>query len=139
MAGVMNKNFFGRSMNKKQIAEKQEKRQEALKWSAAFLLLFAAFVAQCFFKMMTMPFKAVGWVIVLISALAILSATEKGKALLVFIKEGRIELQKVVWPTRKEAVQIALIVLLVVCLAGILLWGVDSGLVWSIGHLTQLN
>lgn len=118
---------------------KQEKKRDTLKMGGVFLLFVVAFMAQDYFKATPLPLKASGWIIVLVGAVFVLMTTAKGKVLVDFIKEGRVELLKVVWPTRKEATQITLIVLLVVFLAGVLLWGIDSSLVWGIGHLTQLK
>lgn len=128
-------------MNKKLTVEKekQEKKRDTFKIGGVFLLFVVAFVVQDFFKATPLPLKAIGWILVLIGAAFIVMTTTQGKVLVNFIKEGRVELLKVVWPTRKEATQITLIVLLVVFLAGILLWGIDSSLVWGIGHLTQLK
>lgn len=128
-------------MNKKQIVGKgkQDKQQDILRWGGVVVLFIAAFVVQNFLKTVPASLMAIGWILILIIAGLIATTTVKGKWLVNFFKEGRTELQKVVWPTRKEAGQITLIVLLVVFLAGILLWGIDSVLVWGIGHLTQLK
>ena len=55
------------------------------------------------------------------------------------IKEAKIELQKVVWPTRQEAVQTTSIVMVMVTITGFVLWGIDSGMLWAIGKITHLG
>ena len=40
------------------------------------------------------------------------------------------EIQKVVWPTRKETVQMTGYVFLFVVVLGLFLWAVDTGLAW---------
>lgn len=124
-------------MSKKQVAERG--RKDSLKWGVVSLLWVLSFVAYYFFATVPVPLKAIGWIVILIVSAIILRTTIKGQIFSGFVKESRIELQKVVWPTRKEAGQITLIVILVVFLAGIFLWGIDSALIWGIGKVTQLK
>jgi preprotein translocase subunit SecE len=50
----------------------------------------------------------------------------------VLAKEARVEIRKVVWPTRQETTQTTLIVVAVVLVMSLLLWGVDSLLGWIV-------
>lgn len=79
------------------------------------------------------------WFIWLATSLILLYFTTQGKSLIVFFNEAKVELLKIVWPTRQETVQITLIVMIVVVLAGLILWGVDSGMMWIIGKITHLG
>jgi preprotein translocase subunit SecE len=47
-----------------------------------------------------------------------------------------MEMRKVVWPTREETMQTTLVVAGMVIILALLLWGMDSLLVWLIGWLT---
>lgn len=47
-----------------------------------------------------------------------------------YFKDSYLEIQKVVWPTRKETMQFTWIVFLFVFILGLFLWAVDSGLAW---------
>ncbi len=124
-------------MSKKQVAEQGSK--DSLKWGGIVLLWVASFFAYYFFSAVPVPLKIIGWIVVLLISALILMTTVRGKCIAGYIKNAYVELQKVVWPTRKEAGQITIIVMVVVFLAGILLWGVDSTLIWCIGKLTQLK
>jgi len=62
--------------------------------------------------------------------------TKQGAALLVFGKESRIEVRKVVWPTRQESTQTTLIVLGVTLIMGILFFPLDAALVWLVNLVT---
>ncbi len=58
--------------------------------------------------------------------------TSKGKSFIQFVREGYIELQKVVWPTKDQTFKTTLLVLVVVIVIGLFLAFVDwifSGLV----------
>jgi len=59
-----------------------------------------------------------------------------GQRLVSFSRESRVELRKVVWPTRQETMQITLIVLVLVFLIGLFLWLVDSLLFWGVQIIT---
>ncbi|MEX5381397.1 preprotein translocase subunit SecE, partial [Acinetobacter towneri] len=48
------------------------------------------------------------------------------------LKEARVEIRKVVWPTRQETMQTTLIVVAVVLVMALLLWGLDSLLGWLV-------
>lgn len=45
-----------------------------------------------------------------------------------FLKEVRVELQKVVWPTRKQTIQLTMIVVFVTIIVGFFLGAIDLGL-----------
>jgi preprotein translocase subunit SecE len=78
----------------------------------------------------------IGW---LVATLAIAFFTEKGKEVFAFAKEAKIELEKVVWPTRQETIQTTTIVMVMVMVTGFVLWGIDSGMMWAIGKITHLG
>lgn len=53
------------------------------------------------------------------------------------IQGSRIEMRRVVWPTRKEAVQATLMIAVVVFVLAIFMWGLDAVLLWAVRGLTQ--
>ena len=65
--------------------------------------------------------------------------TAKGEQVFSFAKEAKIELQKVVWPSRQETIQTTSIVMIMVTITGFVLWGIDSGMLWAIGKITHLG
>lgn len=75
----------------------------------------------------------VGIVIVsVVAALAVALMSEPGQAAWEFSKAARNEVRKVVWPTRRETMQITGIVLLLVLVVGIYLFFVDKIMFWVI-------
>lgn len=83
--------------------------------------------------------KSIIWVVLLISVLGMAYFTMQGKQAVKFMKEARIELLKVVWPTRQETIQTTSIVMIMVAITGFVLWGIDSGMMWFIGKITRLG
>ncbi len=55
----------------------------------------------------------------------------QGQALWTFIQGSRIEIRKVVWPTRQETLQTTLTVMVFALLLGIFFWILDLVLLWG--------
>ncbi len=63
--------------------------------------------------------------------------TKKGKNAIDFARESRMEVRKVVWPTRQETIQTTLIVLAVCIVMALALWGVDGIMVRLVSLITK--
>ena len=61
--------------------------------------------------------------------------TQTGQSSWAFIKGANIERQKVVWPTRREAMQVTLMVIVLTIILGLLMWIFDSFAVLGIYDL----
>ena len=71
---------------------------------------------------------AVRWLLVLASlGLGILVALQsaQGRAFWQFVQGSRVELRKVVWPTRQETLQTTLVVMVAILVMGIFFWILD--------------
>ena len=66
----------------------------------------------------------------MIVALGLLYATHQGKGFVRLLKDSRIELRRVTWPTKHETVTTSWQVLLVVVVAAIILWCFDYIIGW---------
>ncbi|RDI46990.1 Protein translocase subunit SecE [Aquicella lusitana] len=118
-------------------AENQgEGRLDWLKWLVALVLLLAGLVGNHYYSEISMPIRTLVWLAVLAIAGFVISRTQKGRWVVEFFRESRGELRKVVWPTREETMQTTLVVAAMVIILALLLWGMDSVLVWLIGWLT---
>lgn len=77
----------------------------------------------------------------MISSLLVLTLlfffTAQGQRFNTFLQASRAELRKVVWPTRQETVRTTLLVVVMVVIAGLFLWAVDSLLLWMVSFLTK--
>jgi preprotein translocase subunit SecE len=114
------------------------KRYELISWLAIALVTVAAFFGTywCHFAG---PIKALVWIGWLVLTLGLSLLTSQGKQVFAFAKEAKVELQKVVWPTRQETIQTTSIVMIMVAVTGFVLWGIDSGMLWAIGKITHLG
>ncbi|MDH3537492.1 MAG: preprotein translocase subunit SecE, partial [Gammaproteobacteria bacterium] len=79
--------------------------------------------------------RVLGMLAVAVVAFLIAATSEPGRRSLGFAKDARIEVRKVVWPTRQETVQTTIAVLFMVVLVAIMLWLFDMFLGWGISKL----
>jgi preprotein translocase subunit SecE len=107
-----------------------------LKWIAAIILFAAGLGANYYYSYQPWPLRLLGWLVLLGIIAGILLQTRHGKLALSFVRESRIELRKVYWPTRQETMQTTLVVGAMVVVLALLLWGMDGILMWLIGWLT---
>jgi len=69
-------------------------------------------------------------------SLLIASKSIIGGTALSYIRDTQVEVRKVVWPSRQETMQTTMLVMLMVMVAALLLWAVDSALGWAVRALT---
>ena len=116
-------------------AEAQSASFNVIKWIVVFLLIAAAVAGNMFYAEYPMIYRVIGVVVLCVLAGLTFMSTSKGQRLAGLAREARIEIRKVVWPTRPETTQTTLIVLAAVALVAFLLWLLDSLLSWIIKSL----
>ncbi|PSW03477.1 preprotein translocase subunit SecE [Photobacterium lipolyticum] len=99
---------------------------DGLKWVAVFALLAAAVVGNYLYSDVSVVLRAAAIVVLVAAAGGIAALTAKGKTAITFGRESRMEVRKVVWPTRQEATQTTFIVLAVTVIMALALWGIDG-------------
>jgi len=123
-------------MNKMQNAKLSMK--DILLWVGIAILTVAAFFGAYSFQFTT-PIIAIIWLVWFVVTLGLSYFTQTGQTVFSFAKEAKLELEKVVWPSRQETTQTTLIVMAMVLVAGFVLWGIDSSMMWAISKLTNLS
>ena len=63
----------------------------------------------------------------------------QGDRFLHFLRETRIELRKVVWPTREETAKTTGIIMIAVVVVAIFLWIIDAFFTWGVQSISLLN
>jgi preprotein translocase subunit SecE len=71
-----------------------------------------------------------------VAGLVFISGSE-GKSFVSFMKETKIELKKVVWPTREETTKTTGMIIIAVIIVSIFLWIVDAFFTWMVQLLTH--
>lgn len=114
------------------------KLTELITWLGVAIVTVASFIGT-YLGDFSGPIIAIIWIGWMVLTIVLVSFTEKGKQCYVFAKDAKLELEKVVWPTRQETTQTTFIVMIMVTITGFVLWGIDSGMMWAIGKITQLG
>jgi preprotein translocase subunit SecE len=113
-------------------AEAKDSRFDLLKWLLVAALVIVGVVGNQYFSAEPILYRVLALLVVAALAGLIALQTSKGQAFWVLAKEARVEIRKVVWPTRQETTQTTLIVVAVVLVMALLLWGLDSLLGWLV-------
>jgi preprotein translocase subunit SecE len=116
-------------------AEAKESRFDLLKWLVVAALVVVGVVGNQYFSGEPILYRVLGLLVIAAVAAFIGLQTAKGQAFFGLAKEARVEIRKVVWPTRQETTQTTLIVVAVVLVMALLLWGLDSLLGWLVSMI----
>jgi preprotein translocase subunit SecE len=103
-----------------------------------FGALFLVFAAVVGFYLLSGQGAVAQWGILIVGLLlaaALFLVSEQGKQLLAFGKDSWKEVKKVVWPTRKESLQMTAYVFAFVVVMALFLWLTDKTLGWVLYDL----
>ena len=104
-----------------------------LKWALVFFIVGAGVYGNWYFSEEPLLYRVSGLLLVGIVACAIALRTIAGRSAWLLMKEARVEIRKVVWPTSQEVTQTTLVVLVLVLIAAFILWLLD----WGFGSLAE--
>jgi len=116
-------------------AEAKDSRFDLLKWVVVSALVVAGVVGNQYFSAEPILYRVLALLVLAVAAGVVALQTTKGQAFFELAKEARIEIRKVVWPTRQETTQTTLIVVAVVLVMALLLWGLDALLGWLVSFV----
>lgn len=97
-----------------------------VKWAIVAVIVVAGVYANSYFSAESLLFRVIGLLIAAGAAGWIAAQTEKGRSFVSLCLEARVEIRKVVWPTRQETTQTTIVVLIVIFIVAIILWLLDS-------------
>jgi preprotein translocase subunit SecE len=106
---------------------------DTVKLFAAIAILIGGIAA--FYLLGTYPL-AVRWAIVLASlgaGFVVALQSAQGRTFWQFVQGSRVELRKVVWPTRQESLQTTLVVFVAILVMAVFFWVLD----WILGAVTR--
>jgi preprotein translocase subunit SecE len=66
----------------------------------------------------------------LAAGITIAMTSTQGRRLWAFVQGARVEIRKVVWPTKQETTQTAIAVFVFTLIMALFFWGLDSFLLW---------
>jgi preprotein translocase subunit SecE len=98
---------------------------DTAKLAAAALAVVAGIAGYYYFATLPIVVRVLLVITGLAAAAALVYLTALGRDLWGFMQGSRVELRKVVWPTRQETTQTTLLVAVFVLVLGIFFWGLD--------------
>jgi preprotein translocase subunit SecE len=112
---------------------------DMLKWLIIFALLGGVVAADMIYDDVSALYRVGGAVLGVVLAGFIAASTFKGRTFVAFAKESRNEARKVVWPTRQEATQTTIIVLIATAVMSLILYLLDMVIVKLVSFVTGLG
>jgi preprotein translocase subunit SecE len=105
------------------------------KLAVAGLLVVGAVIAFYALGKQDLWLRVVALLLLMIAAVGVFFTSEPGKALMAYGRDSSREVKKVVWPTRKEAMQMTGYVFAFVFAMALFLWLTDKTLEWVLYDL----
>jgi preprotein translocase subunit SecE len=101
------------------------------KVAGSLVLLFSSFVVFYLLSKQGALVQWLGLLVLIAAAVGVFLTSESGRRLIGFGRDSYRELGKVVWPERKEAIQMTMYVFGFVLVMSILLWFTDKVIEWA--------
>ena len=108
---------------------------DLLKWLIVFALVAIGVVGNYYFAAESLLYRVLALVVLAVIAVWVSLQTVKGKSFAKLVSEARMEIRKVIWPTKQELMQTTLIVVVFVLFVALILWGVDSLIGWVVSSI----
>jgi preprotein translocase subunit SecE len=109
---------------------------DTVKLVVSSVLLIAGIWAFSYFAAYSLLLRVIALLVVAGGAAAIALTSDPGRRLWRFSQDVRMEVRKVVWPTRQETIQTTLIVVVMVFILALVLWLFDTILMSILRLLT---
>jgi preprotein translocase subunit SecE len=109
---------------------------DTIKIALAAAILVGGIVAFYMYEEQSLLISVSAVLLCLFVAVAVFMLSDRGQNLWKFIQGSRVEIRKVIWPTRQETLQTALMVLVFALILGLFFWGLDFFLLWITRLLT---
>ncbi len=113
-------------------ADTSSSGMDTVKLLLALVILALGVVGFYYYSDQSNLYRVLGLLAAAAVAIGIAATSNRGRTLLGFMKNARTEVRKMVWPTRQEAFQTTLIVMVLVVIVGIFLFFVDKLLGWVV-------
>jgi len=107
-------------------ADQSASRFDIVKWLVVFVLVAIGVVGNYLYSAESLLYRVLALVALAIVAAVVALQTDRGRRFSRLLREAKVEIRKVVWPTRQELTQTTLIVIVFVLVLALILWGMDS-------------
>jgi preprotein translocase subunit SecE len=109
---------------------------DTVKLAAAVAIALVGFVAYYYFGDASVALRSLGVLVAVGIAVFVALQSAQGQALWRFIQAARVELRRVVWPTREETIQTTIAVLVFALIMGVFFWLLDLGLLYATSKIS---
>jgi preprotein translocase subunit SecE len=109
---------------------------DTLKLLGAAGILIAAIAFFYVFPDVSVLIRAFTMLVAALAAGFVALQSFRGQAFWKFVQASRVELRKVVWPTREETIQTTIAVFIFAMIMGVFFWLLDLSLLYLTGKLT---
>jgi preprotein translocase subunit SecE len=103
---------------------------DTLKLLVAAGVLVGGLYSYYYFLEVSLPLRVLMVLGGLAAGIMIAMTSAQGQRLWAFIQGARIEIRKVVWPSREETTRTAIAVFVFTLIMALFFWALDSGLLW---------
>ncbi|GIS86286.1 MAG: protein translocase subunit SecE [Gammaproteobacteria bacterium] len=110
---------------------------DTLKMASAVAILLSSVFSFYYFAELSVLIRVLVVIFSVILSLMIFFSTQRGIIFWDFIQGSRVEMRKVVWPTKQETIQTTLTVFMFVLVLGIFFWLLDFLLLYITTSITS--
>jgi preprotein translocase subunit SecE len=100
------------------------------------VFVVAGLSAFYYFSDIPLLYRVLGLLVIVLIVMGMMLTTNIGRNVWDFILESKLEVRKVVWPSRDETTRTTLLVFAMVFIVGLILWLLDMFLFWGVRLLT---
>ncbi len=119
------------------VGQEQSSLLDTLKLLGSVLILLVGIVSYYYLIQISILFRVLMVLASVVVSLVIFFQTQRGKTLWEFFQGSRVEIKKVIWPTKQETFQTTLTVFIFVLIMGIFFWLLDFLLLFVTTAITS--
>ena len=135
--GLPEQGTIGVNIMNEYTEQKQSSLFDTVKLLGSVLILLAGIVSYYYLIQISILFRVLIILVAVVISLVIFFQTLRGKTLWEFFQGSRVEIKKVIWPTRQETLQTTLMVFVFVLIMGIFFWLLDFLLLFLTNAITS--
>jgi len=110
---------------------------DTLKMASSVAILLSSVLSFYYFAELSLLIRVLAVIFSVILSLLIFFSTQRGIIFWDFLQGSRVEMRKVVWPTKQETIQTTLTVFVFVLVLGIFFWLLDFLLLYITTSITS--
>ena len=119
------------------VEQQQSSLLDTVKLLGSVLILLVGIVSYYYLTQVSILFRVLMVLSSVVVSLVIFFQTQRGKVLWEFFQGSRVEIKKVIWPTKQETFQTTLTVFVFVLIMGIFFWLLDFLLLFLTTTITS--